>query len=183
MIFNAHSNLEGKHALLGASSYHWINYSEEKLIEFYKNKMAVERGIKLHSIAKDLIENKIKLPRSNKTFNSYVNDAIGFDMTPETILYYSEYCFGTTDSIAFKKDFLRIHDLKTGATPASMNQLLIYAALFCLEYGIKPGDIHTELRIYQNDQILVHEPETDEILPIMDKIISFDKCIRRIKEE
>ena len=183
MIFNVHSSLEGKHALLGASNYYWINYDEEKLINYYRNQRAAAEGTELHEIAKSLIEKKIKLPRNNKTFNSYVNDAIGYSMTPEQILYYSEYCFGTTDAISFKKDFLRIHDLKTGVTPASINQLLVYTALFCLEYKVKPGDIHTELRIYQNDQILAHEPAADEILPIMDKIITFDKCIRKIRED
>ena len=60
---------------------------------------------------------------------------------------------------------------------------MIYAALFCLEYRVKPGEIEIELRIYQNDDILVCNPEADEILPIMDKIVRFDKMLARIDEE
>ena len=33
MNFNNHSNLEGQHAFLGASKYHWINYGEDKVAE------------------------------------------------------------------------------------------------------------------------------------------------------
>ena len=108
----------------------------------------------------------------------YVNDAIGFRMRPEQILYYSRFCFGTADAIAFdeKNQFLRIHDLKTGEVPAHMEQLLIYAALFCLEYNKKPEELGgIELRIYQNDQITVHNPEPDEIKAIMSKIKMFNK--------
>jgi len=60
---------------------------------------------------------------------------------------------------------------------------MVYAALFCLEYKVKPGDVNMELRLYQNDEVLFHNPEPDEIAPIIDKIITFDKIIRRIKEE
>ena len=35
MIFNKHSALEGQHAFLGASKYHWINYDESKVAESY----------------------------------------------------------------------------------------------------------------------------------------------------
>ena len=103
-------------------------------------------------------------------------------MTPEQPLYFSENCYGTADAIAFKNDILRIHDLKTGITPVSMNQLLIYTALFCLEYNKQPKDIHTELRIYQNDTIMMCEPTEDQVCPIIDKILIFDKCINRIRE-
>lgn len=104
-------------------------------------------------------------------------------MTPEQVLYYSDNCFGTADSIAFRNGLLRIHDLKTGVTPAHMEQLEIYVALFCLEYKIKPTDIDVELRLYQSDEILVHKPMADEIVPIIDKIITFDKIINRLKED
>ena len=110
----------------------------------------------------------------------YVNDAIGYSMTPEQVLYYSPNCFGTADSISFRNNFLRIHDLKTGETPAHIEQLMIYAALFCLEYKVKPGEIKFELRIYQFDDIMICNPTAEDILPIMDKIISFDKIINDI---
>jgi hypothetical protein len=104
-------------------------------------------------------------------------------MQPEQPLYFSENCFGTTDAISFKKNQLRIHDLKTGVGPVSLHQLDIYAALFCLEYSVKPGDIEIELRIYQNNDILIGNPHASDILPIMDKIIFFDRIINEIKEE
>lgn len=109
----------------------------------------------------------------------YVNDAIGFKMTPEQPLFYSENCFGTADAISYRNKLLRIHDLKTGLIPAHMEQLMIYAALFCLEYKVKPADIDMELRIYQNNEVLYHNPTAEDIVPIMDKIITFDKVIRK----
>lgn len=183
MNFNDHSNLSGQHAFLGASKYHWINYDEEKVAEAYSNFLAKEKGTVLHDFAAQCIRLKQKLPKSKKTLNMYVNDAIGYRMTPEVMLYYSENCFGTADAINFQNGLLRIHDLKTGVVQASTNQLLVYTALFCLEYKIKPTDIETELRIYQSDEILVHTPIPDEIYPIMHKIIDFDKIIKKIRAE
>lgn len=181
MIFNKHSNLEGQHAFLGASKYHWINYSEDKVANVYSNFLAAQKGTELHDFAAQCIKLGQKLPKSKKTLNMYVNDAIGYKMTPEQILYYSENCFGTADSISFRNGLLRIHDLKTGVIPAHMEQLMIYAALFCLEYKINPTDIDMELRIYQTDEVLFCNPTGAEILPITDKIISFDKIISNIK--
>lgn len=182
MNFNRHSALEGQHAFLGASKYHWINYSEDKLADAYAKFIATQKGTVLHGFAAQCIALGQKLPKSQKTLNMYVNDAIGYKMTPEQILYYSSNCFGTADAISFRNGLLRIHDLKTGAIPAHMEQLEIYAALFCLEYDTKPGDIAMELRLYQNDEVIIHKPELDDIVPIMDKIITFDKIINQIKE-
>ena len=136
MNFNNHSNLEGQHAFLGASKYHWINYGEDKVAEAYRNFLATQKGTMLHAFAAQCITLGQKLPKSQKTLNMYVNDAIGFKMTSEQILYYSDNCFGTADAILFRNNFLRIHDLKTGKIPAHMEQLEIYAALFCLEYRV-----------------------------------------------
>ena len=183
MNFNKHLNLEGQHAFLGASKYHWINYDNEKVSDAFLKFMAAQKGTRLHAFAAECISLGQKLPRSKKTLNMYVNDAIGFGMTPEQVLYFSDNCFGTADAISFKNDFLRIHDLKTGTIPAHIEQLEIYAALFCLEYRIKPGDIDMELRIYQNDEILYHNPTAEDILPITDKIITFNKIINSIKEQ
>lgn len=183
MNFLKHSNLEGQHAFLGASKYHWINYDENKVAESYSKFLATQRGTILHDFAAQCIRLGQKLPKSRKTLNMYVNDAIGYKMTPEQILYYSDNCFGTADSICFRNNLLRIHDLKTGAIPAHMEQLEIYAALFCLEYKIKPGDIDMELRLYQSDEVLYHKPTVEDITPIMDKIIAFDKIINRIKDQ
>lgn len=183
MNFVDHSKLKGQHAFLGASKYHWINYDEEKIVESYMNYRAKEKGTKLHDFAAQCIELGQKLPKSQKTLNMFVNDAIGYKMRPEQILYYSENCFGTADAIGFRNNLLRIHDLKTGAIPAHMEQLMVYAALFCLEYRFKPSEIDIELRIYQSDDIFVHNPCADEIQPIIDRIIAFDKIISRIKIE
>ena len=177
MVFNRHENLEGLHAPFGASKSSWLRYDDEKAVEVYKNLKAAEIGTTLHEWAKTTINLGIKQPRSKKTIYNYVNDAIGFRMQPEVVLYYSDYFFGTADAICFRNNFLRIHDLKTGVTPAHMEQLEIYAALFCLEYKIKPGDIDIELRLYQNDEVLVANPQADDILPIMDKIIHLNKII------
>lgn len=174
---------EGSHAFLGASKYSWLNYSEEKLKDTYRNTLAKQHGTRLHAYAAECIRLKQTLPKSHKTLNMYVNDAIGFRMRPEQVLFYSFNCYGTADAISFKKNFLRIHDLKTGDTKASLHQLEIYASLFCLEYAIKPGELDgIELRIYQYDDILIGRPEANIIAPIMDKIITFDKILNQIKE-
>lgn len=184
MIFNKHSNLVGQHAFLGASKYHWINYSEEKLVTTYSNHLAKERGTKLHEFAATCIELGQKLPRSNKTLNMFVNDAIGYKMVPEQILYYSDFCFGTADAISYRNGILRIHDLKTGKEPAHMEQLKIYAALFCLEYRHLFSEIkEVHLAIYQNNAIDACQPELEEIAHIMEIIISSDKTLNKVKNE
>ena len=183
MKWNMHFDLAGKHAFLGASKWRWINYDEDHLVEMYDRWNATQRGTILHDFAAQCISLGQKLPRSNKTLNMYVNDAIGFKMKPEQPLYYSENCFGTADAICFRNGKLRIHDLKTGVTPTHMKQLQVYTSLFCLEYRVKPVDISVELRIYQNDEVVVHEPEVDEIVPIIDKIITFDKVLTKKKAE
>lgn len=181
MNFNKHLKLEGQHAFLGASKYHWINYDEEKVAESYNRFLATQKGTQLHAFAAQCIKLGQKLPRCKKTLNAYVNDAIGYKMVPEQVLFYSDNCFGTADTISFRNGLLRIHDLKTGIVPANMKQLEIYAALFCLEYKVRPADIEMELRLYQSDDILVSNPAIEDIAPIMDKIITFDKIISKIR--
>lgn len=183
MNFLKHSNLEGLHAPFSASQSHWLRYDDEKAMEIYANKKAAEMGSRLHAWAKETIDLGIKQPRSSKTLYAYVNDAIGFKMSTEVVLFYSERFFGTADAISFRDNMLRIHDLKTGKIPAKMEQLEIYAALFCLEYKIKPGDIAMELRIYQNDEVVCHTPTAEDILPIMDKIVHFNKLLEQMDYE
>ena len=183
MNFNEHSNYEGLHAFLSASKYHWINYDDKKIAETYFNYRATVRGTELHDFAATCIKLKQHLPKTNQTLNSFVNDAIGFKMQPEQILLYSDYCFGTADAISFKDKLLRISDLKTGTIPGHMEQLKVYAALFCLEYRVDPKDIEIELRIYQFDQIAIENPLPEEILAICDKIVHFDKVIKKINIE
>ena len=184
MKFNSHNNLEGLHAPFSASQSHWLRYDDDKIAEVYLNKKAAQMGTRLHAWAKETIDLRIKQPRSKKTIYAYVNDAIGFDMDTEVVLYYSERFFGTADAISFKNGVLRIHDLKTGKTPVHMEQLLIYAALFCLEYKVKPGELKDcELRIYQNDEYQYCNPTADDILPIMDKIVYLNKLLEKLDEE
>ena len=180
MIFTKHSNLEGLHAPFGASQSAWLRYDDEKILATYNNMKAKETGTRLHAWAKETIDLGIKQPRSKKTIYAYVNDAIGFKMDTEVVLFYSPRFFGTADSICFRNGTLRIHDLKTGVTKVHMEQLMIYAALFCLEYKIKPTDIEIELRVYQSDEVLYHNPTAESISSIMDRIVYLDKMLERL---
>ena len=179
MVFNKHENLEGLHAPFGASKSSWLRYTDEKALAVYENLRAAEKGTLIDEWAKSTIDLGIKQPRSKKTIYAYVNDAIGFQMSTEVVLFYSPYFFGTADSISFRNNFFRIHDLKTGVTPVHMEQLLVYAALFCLEYKVKPGEIQIECRIYQNDDILVANPTAEDIGPIIDKIVHLNKLLEQ----
>ena len=182
MNFVEHSNLEGLHAPFSASQSSWLRYDDEKAISVFRKKKAKEIGTRLHAWAAETIDLGIKQPRSKKTICSYVNDAIGFKMSTEVVLFYSKYFFGTADAISFRNNMLRIHDLKTGES-GHMEQLMVYAALFCLEYKVKPGEIDIELRLYKNDEVIVHNPTAEDILPIMDKIIHLNKLLEKIDNE
>jgi hypothetical protein len=183
MDFNRHTKLTGMHSFLSPSNYHWINYDEDKLDRVFLASQAARRGTELHALAHELIRLRVKLPEDNKTLSMYVNDAIGYRMTPEQILFYSENCYGTSDCISYTREKLRVHDLKTGVTDASVHQLEIYVALFCLEYGIKPSEIECELRLYQNNEVRVYVPQPMDIVLIMDKIMTFDKRIKYLRAE
>ena len=185
MLFNSHFDLAGRHAELSASNPHWVNYSEEKFDRVYLARQAAKRGSELHDLAHHLIRLGVKLPKTRQTLNMYVNDAIGFGMSPEQILFFSEYAFGTADAVGYnpKKKFLRIRDLKTGVIEASVLQLEVYAAFFCLEYRMKPFEMDIELRIYQNDEVKIYDADPDDIFRIMDKAITLDKRMREMKRE
>ena len=117
----------------------------------------------------------------------YINDGVGYKMNTEWPIKYSDEVFGHADTLSFRDNFLRIHDMKTGDNPAHMEQLQIYAALFCLEYGpmynFKPSDIQIELRLYQWDEIIVFNPTVEDILPIIDKIVTINKISEKIDKE
>lgn len=212
MIWNDHSKQvpSGAHAIFGASKYSWLSYTSNDDVEKrLLSSWAPTVGTTLHELAAKSITHKLRLTKSDKkmvllylldhgvpryivdllpfddvyeNLALYVRDAIGYRMIPEQVLYYSENFFGTADAISFRDNTLRIHDLKTGSTKASLDQLAIYASLFCLEYKAKPGDISIQLCIYQNNEIITGEPTADIILPIMDKITSFDKYLSSLKE-
>lgn len=187
MPLNKHLDLIGKHAFLSPSKYYWLNYDRDTLFKSYDNAMAQARGVKLHAMAKDLIDEHIKLRGNSTTMAAYVNDAIGYGMTTEQPLYFSENCFGTTDAILYKNGVLRIHDLKTGSTPAHMEQLEIYAALFLMEYeriyGVNSANTKVNLALYQNDEVLEETPDKDRLDEIIYKIREKDRWLDEMKDE
>lgn len=206
MIFvNTHPELIGKHALFSPSKYSWLNYDDDKLRQAYINSFATQIGTLVHSYACDKItfrqpmednqseRNALllhllkagippKVIQLEKLFTNlvpYVNDAIGYKMTPEVLLYYSDLVYGWADTVAFSRSTLRIHDLKTGDTAASMDQLMGYAALFYLSHSkeAKLQKCKTELRIYQNNKVLIHTPSAYDIACVMDKAVHADMIV------
>lgn len=220
MNFNAHLELQGKHAQFSPSQSSWLRYSDDKILAKHRNRNRTSLGTELHDFANSQIElsqkvTNIKLMINNiatfifvkyksidqidygkslvyslkelpgevfETLKLFINDAIGFKMSSEVVLAYSQRFFGTTDAISFRNNFLRVFDCKSGEGKADFEQLLVYVALFCLEYNFKPSDIQIECRIYQYGEVYPYIPAVDEILPIMDKIISSEKllslCVR-----
>lgn len=183
-----HQELRDKHAFLSPSNCHWLKYDPNKLKQVYMAQLRKAEGTRLHALAKELIILGIRLPDTDSTLNAYVNDCITCHLTPEQPLFYSWNCYGTADAIGFDGRMLRIFDLKTGLTPANMNQLKIYAALFFLEYAIqidmKPEDVDAiELRIYQNDEVRVELADAFEIRDIMNHIILCDQTINELGGE
>ena len=184
MKWNDHSRYEGQHALFPASRPSWLNYGEDQLLTYCDAVAAKERGTRLHKFAQDCIELGQWLPKKPETTLSlYVNDAIALNMSPEKVLFYSKYFFGTTDAISFDGALLRIHDLKTGAIPGKIEQLMIYDALYCLEYNSDPSDIGHTLRIYQFDDFSEVTPESGRISEIMDQIVRFNELLLLREEE
>lgn len=181
MNFNKHYNLQGKHAFLSASQNAWLNYDNNKLRMVYANNRKKLEGTRLHEFASEAINLRVKLHPLKKALNLFVNDAIGFGMESEVVLYYSDNCFGTADAILFKDGLLRIHDLKTGTTKVNFKQLDVYAALFCLEYDIDPNKITIEQRIYQGKDIMIKVAEPSDIEFVSAKIVEFDAELEEIK--
>lgn len=208
MIFNKHSELEGRHAVLSPSKHYWLNYDDEGLIRSYISSFATEIGTLVHEYAADRIRFRLPMDAENEEAKNallafllkngipfrvidldrifynlvpYVNDAIGYKMDSEIILKYSDLCFGTADAIGIRRNWLRIHDLKTGQSPACMDQLLCYAGLFFLEYkrDYRPQTMKIELRIYQNQEILISQPSSEEVKTVMDKIIHGDSVLNK----
>lgn len=205
MIWNNHKELEGKHAFMGASNYHWVNYDDVTFEARYYSQFAQLIGTTIHQLAHDCIVSRTKLnkhdvhlvemtlykafiPRSAydpeiilANLIPFVNDAIGFHMSSEILLYYNQFCFGTTDAIGYyeRDKILRIHDYKSGVNQADMRQLYIYAALFCLEYHVNPRTLNMiECRIYQNLEVLIDNPSSDVIQEYMDKIVNRTELIK-----
>lgn len=181
MNWNNHYELEGQHAFLSPSNYHWLNYDYDKLVLAHEKYNAKEEGVWLHNFASMAIGRRIKLARNRNTLNMFVNDAIGFGMKSEQILYYSRHAFGCTDAISFKRKVLRIHDYKSGETKASFKQLDVYSALFCLEYGVDPEDIEIFERLYQSNQVEEFSPSGEYIRSIMNNIIEKNAIVESLE--
>ena len=64
MHFARHSELTGFHATLSPSTYHWINYTNEKLEVWFSNRVEAARGTALHQYAHDCINVKLKMANS-----------------------------------------------------------------------------------------------------------------------
>ena len=182
MNFNKHYQQEGQHAPFGASKSSWLRYEDDKVIDYYNNLKAADRGTRLHAFAAEAIRLGIRLQKSNRTINRYVNDAIGFRMQAEIVLYYSDHFFGTADAISFRNKTLRIHDLKTGKS-GHVEQLRIYAAFFCLEYKVDPKDIDIVLRLYKEDDYEEEQPDAQQIIEIMERVRFIDKMVNKIDSE
>jgi len=183
MNFNTHFDLVGRHAFLSPSNHHWLSYDVDKLRAAYYKSFSQQRGTELHALASQCIRLGINLPKNRQALNQFVNDAIGFRMASEQILFYSYNAFGTADAISFRKDLLRIHDLKTGYSRVMIEQLEVYAALFCLEYDYFPDKIDIELRIYQSSNVIINIPDHSTIRRVMEKIKLFDKVLKELQQE
>ena len=184
MRWRKHSHLEGQHAFLSPSTYHWINYDEAKLEFRFKTLRAALKGVEDHRYAAIAIEEREVQDNETTTLGLYINQCIQFRMSPEIVLYFSPNAFGTCDAIAYRYRILRISDLKTGVTRTSEHQLEVYAALFCLEYGIDPFSMRgIELRIYQDGEVRTYVGDPGIIKGIMDKIVRFDQLLNELREE
>lgn len=206
--FNNHPEVrEGAHAIISPSRHILKpDYTTDQFDNYIRSTYSTVIGTSIHELASDLIKARIRItpkeaqkmielklwqsriPRNVYDANNYIStlvpfvkDAIGYDMESEQVLKYSDFAFGTADAIRFNnaKGELRIHDLKTGKIPASLDQLVSYAALFFLEYHLKPGDFKVTLCIYQGGEILTGLPTAPDILPIMDQIKTLNAYYER----
>ncbi|QEQ93576.1 DNA helicase [Streptomyces phage GirlPower] len=177
--FNSHPKVEGTHAFLSPSKYHWLRDDAEKLIARLENARATERGTRLHAWAAEAITFERYQPRDGDYICHYINDALDLGLQPEVQLFYSFNNFGQADAIGFDpvECYLRVHDLKTGVTKPSFDQLYVYAAIFCLEYEFRPFDINGELRIYQSTEIMVAEIDRAYLAFVYDTIYSHNQTI------
>lgn len=210
MNFKQHSELKGKHAMLSPSGYSWVNWDDAKVEERYFNSYATQIGTALHELAETAITNGLQIKDEDtnlvlfkmisagipteviahfdllpalSNLQAFVNDALAYGMKSEQILYYSDIAFGTADAIEYysKSKLLRIHDYKSGITPAHIEQLRCYAALFCLEYKKNPEDISIELRLYQSGEVLIENPDPNDIRLIMDRIVTATEIVKAIR--
>lgn len=188
MEWNDHWRLEGRHATLSPSGYHWLNYDPDKMRRVTWNNYSKEDGTKMHELASNMILYSIMPENNENALNQFVIDALTmFDepMSSEILLYYSDECFGTADAIYYdeEKKHLQVHDLKTGVSKPSFKQLWIYCALFCLEYDKKPEELTFECRLYQLGAMDIDNPDPKDIRTIMNQIVSMSNVIEGVRIE
>lgn len=186
MRLNRHSDLEGRHSFLSPSSPAWLRYDDQKLERRFLEHLAHIRGTEEHDFAARAIKLGHRMEDRPTTINMYINECIGYRMKPEVPLFWSDFCYGHADALGFIESqmLLRISDLKTGKTPTTMDQLVAYAALFCLEYEFsKPWELVIELRIYQANKIKLHIPDPDEVFHAMDRILTGTRLLEQIRAE
>jgi hypothetical protein len=183
--FNRHPKLEGSHAFLSASSYHWLNYTEDKLIERLRTVEAAAKGTRLHAWAAEAIALGRRQPENHDILSAYINDALDYGLEPEKLLFYSMHAYGTADAIGFEEyvdheqfaGYLRVHDYKSGTTKTSEIQLYVYAAFFCLEYDFRPFEIDGQLRIYQGNEVRMYDLDRNYLAVVYDKILVSNQII------
>lgn len=185
MDYNDHSRLRGLHAFLSPSSYHWLHYDKQKLRARFTSHKAAQRGSDIHAWAHEGIRLGMRQKENGATVNKYINDGIRYRMKTDFMVFYSENAFGEADCLSYseKEKTLRINDLKTGLTKAGITQLELYAAYFCLEYGLDPEDLIIILQIYQNDTIIGGLANPAKIRMIMDRTIEADLEIKALRKE
>lgn len=187
MNFIKHWELKDKHAILSPSKPYWLNYDRDQIRNYIYTQQAAARGTRLHELAENLIREGLKLRGSTQTLTAFVNDVIGYGMTPEVALKYTDNCFGHTDAISLDRGVLRVHDLKTGSGPVHMEQLEIYAALFLMEYervfGVNPANTKVNLRIYQNDDVQEFAPDKDRMEELIFLIKERDSWVEESLQE
>lgn len=159
----------------------------------------VERGVKTHIYEKYMVDtSKVYDPRVGSIFldhlrylpgeaylsvKMFVCDSIGFRMESEQKLSVSKVIEGTADAVRFypKDNLLRISDLKTGSRPAKIEQVFIYAALYCYENRLDPLKTNFEARIYQNGEIYIEQPTGEEIKSLLNTILHINEVVSKFE--
>lgn len=197
MQWHDHSNwIFDEHSFLSPSKKTWVNYDDETLIKNYKSYLTQPKlGTAVHDLANRLILKEHKLNKTEwclvawdlediyglpkfaiskslifENLRLFVNDSITYKCQTEQRLIYTPHAFGKADAIQLIDNTLYIFDLKTGANPADIDQLISYAALFCLEYNVKPSNLKFDLRLYQYDSIITDPNITPEVVEARMKV-------------
>lgn len=159
----------------------------------------VERGVKTHIYEKYMVEtSKCYDPEVGSTFlehlrylpgdaflsaKLFICDSIGFRMESEQKLSVSKIIEGTADAVRYypKENLLRVSDLKTGSRPAKIEQVFVYAALYCYENRLDPLKTNFETRIYQNGEVYIEHPSGDVISNALNISLHLDEVVEKFR--